>query len=455
MSHQLSRHWRGLLFVIWALVHGTCQAQPTQAVELAQRFVRHLAAADVTQLQALESPQLRAALPATKLSVIWQSLQRRYGTFSSCDVTANTPLEAGASVMMDCAFRTHIVPLRLTVIDAAVAGVFLHEPRAIAPVAASGERHLRFGRPGWLLPATLTMPSSGAPLASVVLLHGSGPQDRDGRVGETAILRDLAAQLAQENIATFRFEKRTKQHGLRLAAQEQVTLDEEVIDDALSAVSTMAEQPGMAGTCTILIGHSQGAFLAPYIYRLKKERRIDALVLLAPPGRPLGKVVLDQIDFLIAEPGTDEGAAAVLRIERRKLEQLLAARDIGSIPATALPRTMGAPVWRFFYSYDAIAEWRKSRPPTLALFAEKDYQVPRADWLAWADTARTEQALRVEMIADASHVFTPVEGAPSPKIYATNATVLPIVGRKIAEFARQHCAPIRATSPAPPVPHGS
>lgn len=431
--------WGCLPCLVGALVPACLQAQPAPAVEVARSFIAAVAAGDVTDIDKRESAQLRAALPAAKLNGIWLSLQGRYGSFSSCKVTAATPRGGRQSIAMDCSFKTHIVPLEVTVDNAAVAGIFLREPRPVAPAEAKGDQTLRFGSPGWLLPGTLTRPPTANPLAVVVMLHGSGPQDRDGRVGETAILRDLAIQLAGGNIASLRFEKRTRQHGLRLAAQPEITLEEEVIDDALSAVSTVATQPDLTNTCTILLGHSQGAFLAPYIYGKKRERRIDGLVLLASPGRPLAAVVLDQVKFLVGDPGSDETAVAVLQTERRKLERLLAAPDIAAIPAAELPRTISASSWGFFSRYDAIREWQKSRPPTLALFAEKDYQVTRADWRAWVEAARSEPMLQVALIPDASHVFTPVHGAPSPKNYQSKQTVIKEVGRKIIEFAQQRC----------------
>ena len=64
------------------------------------------------------------------------------------------------------------------------------------------------------LPGTLTLPEDAAsPLPAVVLLHGSGPNDRDETVGQTKMFRDLAQGLAEKGVAVLRYDKRTLVYG--------------------------------------------------------------------------------------------------------------------------------------------------------------------------------------------------------------------------------------------------
>src|SRR5207247_4710825 len=61
---------------------------------------------------------------------------------------------------------------------------------------------------GWELPATLTMPKGDGPFPAVVLVHGSGPHDRDESIGPNKPFRDLAGGLASRGIAVLRSEER-------------------------------------------------------------------------------------------------------------------------------------------------------------------------------------------------------------------------------------------------------
>ena len=83
------------------------------------------------------------------------------------------------------------------------------------------------------------MPTGDGPFPAVILVHGSGPNDRDETLGTNKPFRDLAHGLASQKVAVLRYEKRTKQHADKLkgSALSTFTIKEEAIDDALAAVS--------------------------------------------------------------------------------------------------------------------------------------------------------------------------------------------------------------------------
>jgi hypothetical protein len=92
--------------------------------------------------------------------------------------------------------------------------------------AAFREQELIIGQGGeWPLPATLTMPAAGkGPFPAVVLVHGSGPNDRDETLGPNKPFRDLAWGLATQGIAVLRYEKRTREHAAKIAALPAFTV---------------------------------------------------------------------------------------------------------------------------------------------------------------------------------------------------------------------------------------
>lgn len=113
-------------------------------------------------------------------------------------------------------------------------------PPPYADPGTFDEHEVLVGEGEHALPGTLTLPVSPGPVPAVVLVHGSGPSDRDSSLGPNKPVRDLAWGLASRGVAVLRYEKRTRQHPSAFAALgESYTVREEVIDDALAAVASL------------------------------------------------------------------------------------------------------------------------------------------------------------------------------------------------------------------------
>ena len=94
------------------------------------------------------------------------------------------------------------------------------------------------------LPATFLAPQGVEKAPCVVLIHGSGPNDRDETVGPNKLFRDLADSLAAHGVASLRYDKRTRCYGAAsVPAGRSLDYDVEVVDDALSALRLAAAQP--------------------------------------------------------------------------------------------------------------------------------------------------------------------------------------------------------------------
>src|SRR5213596_1729423 len=103
------------------------------------------------------------------------------------------------------------------------------------------------------------------PFAAVLLVHGTGPNDRDETIGPNKPFRDLAGGLASRGIAVLRYDKRTKAYSAEYAKKGSISIREEVIDDALAAIAFLRSQPRIDKERIFVIGHSLGAILVPEI----------------------------------------------------------------------------------------------------------------------------------------------------------------------------------------------
>ena len=151
------------------------------------------------------------------------------------------------------------------------------------------------------LDGLLTIPDVGeAPFPAIVLVHGSGPNDMDERVGNCYCFRDLAEGFAKRGIATIRYNKRTKTYGKQMVKSpdaSSMTVWDETIEDAIFATDLIKKDPRINAEKVFIAGHSMGAMLAP---------RIDAeggnyagLILLAGSPRKLEEIMIEQQDNAI------------------------------------------------------------------------------------------------------------------------------------------------------------
>ncbi len=102
-----------------------------------------------------------------------------------------------------------------------------YAPPDYAVAGAYTEREVTVGSGEWALPGTLTMPAGPGRFPAVVLVHGSGPNDRDETFGPNKTFKDLALGLASRGVAVLRYDKRTKVYGAKIAPLKQFTVKEE------------------------------------------------------------------------------------------------------------------------------------------------------------------------------------------------------------------------------------
>ena len=406
------------------------------ATPAALGFVRALDRGDWSAAAKRVSPAVaNGAMSAERLQQIWAQLTGSLGALRAIGDAAESTEGARRVVDLPARFDRSEVTLRV-VLDSArqVAGFWVAPPRPpeyVTPpyvdTTAFREVELQVGRAPQL-PAVLTLPKSATAASRapvVVLVHGSGPSDRDERVGANRPFRDLAWGLASRGVAVLRYDKRTFAHPTGGVA----TIDAEVVDDAVLGIDAARGATGVDPARVVVLGHSLGGTFAPAIAR--RSGRVAALVLLAPGGRPLAEAALGQLDYLASLPPDASRPAAALDAARTQLK---------AIAARTLPPTttvLGAPA---SYWYDAAVArpldvLRATTLPTLALFGGRDYQVTAADEALVREALAGNRAARVTRHATLSHLFAEGPGMATPEEYLTRTGhVAPVVIDEIARF---------------------
>lgn len=419
-----------LLFAAMACAaFGGAAAEPppaSDAMRWSQAVLAAMRTGVVTSIDARLDDGMRAALPDGGLLGVFESLHKRVGVLRDCAMPSSRASAELTIVDYPCAFATGPQTVRLTWTSRGrLAGLFVLPAAVVAPLPANvREESIVTGAPGWALPGSLLMPPGDAARPVVVLVHGSGPNDRDETVGPNKPFRDLAIGFARQGIASLRYDKRTLVLGERFTAKRDRTLDDEIIDDAVAALAMASYRVGTGPV--FIVGHSEGALLAPRIAAVAKERgvAIAGVVMIAAPITPLADLDIEQWIYLSRLPDTTVTPALLddARMRRENLRALVAeaagaAGRPAAEPSPPLPMNLPATVWLDLQRYDPAASLLdQPQLPALLVFGGRDYQVPIREMALWK--ARLGSRPRTTVIAfpainhlmiDGSGPMTPVE----------------------------------------------
>jgi dienelactone hydrolase len=280
----------------------------------------------------------------------------------------------------------------------------------------------------WTLPGTLSIPAADRPVPGVVIVHGSGPNDRDGHLGPNTPYRDLADGLVEAGIAVLRYDKRTFAHRAALTTTPPtLTVDDEVVDDAVAALSLLRTVPAVDPAAVFVLGHSLGGYLAPRI-AARAGGGVRGVAILAGNTRGLPDVMLDQLETVAASGGaaTPDAAAAVEAL-RGQVARLASPDLRPDTPAEELPFGVPASYWLDLRAYDPVATAASLGIPILVVAGGRDYQVTRADFDGWQWGLAGAADVTFDWRPRLSHLLIDGEGPASPADYAVAGHVAPEV----------------------------
>lgn len=401
---------------------------PVEVTDRAIDFVAKLAEEDYAGVTTYYDTTMRQQLPESKLAEIWQQLLIQTGPYVGILETRNTIVQDYDVVFVTTEFESLVLDIRVVFDkDKRVAGLFFQPAQEYyereytlppyADAAAFTEREVTIGLDERALPGTLSVPVQGDLHPAVVLVHGSGPNDRDETIGANKPFKDLALGLASKGIAVLRYEKRTREHGSKMASlMDSLTPEEEVIEDALAAVSLLKETAGIDPGRIYVLGHSLGGTLAPRIG--KGDPYIAGLIILAGTARPLEDIILEQYQYLAALDGevTEEEKAELdemrIRVERIKDSNLSL-----DTPADKLPLGLPASYWLYLRDYNPVEEAKNLLVPMLILQGERDYQVTLTDFALWQQSLGFRTDIQFKSYPDLNHLFIKGEGPGNPDEY--------------------------------------
>lgn len=290
------------------------------------------------------------------------------------------------------------------------------------------------------LPATLTLPKNKQNVPVVILVHGSGPNDRNETVGKNYPFHDLAWNLADKGIAVLRYDKRTHVYAAKwLHANEEANLNHEVIDDVIAAINIIRKQPNIDSTRIFVLGHSLGAMVAPRI--AQRAKNLKGIIMMAAPARSLEDIILEQIDYLYSLK--DSTANNMLPMMKTMKQQMLNAKHIGDKnynKTINLPLNMPYSYWLDLNQYNQVKTALKIRTPMLVMQGERDYQVRMTDFYLWEKYMKDKTNVTFKSYPGLNHLFMEGKGTKLsvPDEYFISKHIPAYVINDIASFVNQY-----------------
>jgi len=409
--------------LVWSAPSLSAQAIPTRADRwnrAAMEWVGLLESGDFEAAAARVDPAVSAdAFSEAGLQDLWTQISGQLGKLVSLESGPVTEHQVYHAVDIPATFQNQPVVLRVVLTeDLLISGFFIRPPEPPAYEAPEyvdsssfSEVDVTVGQDPWALPGTLSVPSGRGPFPAVVLVHGSGPNDRDETVGGNRPFRDLALGLASRGIAVLRYEKRTRVYGGSLPVD--LGLEEEVITDALAALDLVRGREEVDPDSVYLLGHSLGGMMAPEI--AGRDGNLAGLIILAAPLRPFLDVIMDQLRYVASlEP---PGSPA-----RSQVDSLLAEVDRARAGSLAPEQqVLGArwSYWKELEAVDPLASAKELDIPILVLQGGRDYQSTEEDFRLWQAGLGDRENVSMKFYPELNHLFAPGQGKATPSEYTT------------------------------------
>ena len=271
------------------------------------------------------------------------------------------------------------------------------------------------------LPGVISMPKELKNVPIVILIHGSGPNDMDETIGPNKPFRDIAAGLASNGIAVIRFDKRTKVYGTKLKEIANLTVDEEVLEDAKTAISLAKTFPNIDTSKIFVLGHSLGAMLAPRI--ASKNTSLKGIIMMAGNSRPLEELLIEQYNYIFSLDGISKEEQVEIDKLKTQIEKLHSKDFNLATSASELPLNLPSSYWLDLNNYKQKEVAQSLSLNMLIMQGKRDYQVTMTDFDGWKTALKKKKNVNFISYSDLNHLFIEGKDMSVPQEYEKEANV--------------------------------
>lgn len=417
-------------------------AQQINYTERTFTIVDKLVNNKITDFYSYFDENMKKQVSQADVQQIWASLISDYGAFDyyKTDITLTTK-DGYQIVDVPVIFKNGSATLRFALnAKGEISGFFITDnATASNSMQLANDTEVTFGSAEYPISGSLTLPEGEGPFPAVILVHGSGPSDRNEQIGPNLPFMDLAEQLSAQGVAVLRYDKRTYLYGNQLAQLTDITVQDETIDDVVYALDYLQTLDNIDTEHIYIAGHSLGGYLVPRIAAQTPEAA--GYILLAASARPMEDLLLEQTEYILSlEKSLDDASKEKLLKQTQDMVDTIksltpdseyTADQLGGTPAS---------YWLDLKNYDPIAEVQDINKSFLVLQGGRDYQVTKTDYDLWQSAFGEYSDVHFRFYDNLNHLFMSGTGKSVPNEYQQKNTVDTVVGKDIANFVLDHAA---------------
>jgi pimeloyl-ACP methyl ester carboxylesterase len=387
------------LCVIAMLGFGLAYSQDEQLSPIAREALTELTSGNLSKFFARFDETMKTALPEAKLQETYKAIMAQAGAFKSQGAIRQDKSGAYDIVLITCQFEKAVLDVRLVFnTQRQLSGLFFapgsssqvrpQDPKAPFPYRQEVVAYESLEQ-GIKLAGTLTLPPSNGPFPAVLLITGSGAQNRNEEIMGHKPFLVLADYLTRRGIAVLRVDDR----GVGGSSSGPPTAtSRNFAQDVLAGVNFLKSRREVNPSRIGLIGHSEGGIIAPMVAAQSPD--VAFIVLMAGTGVKGDEVLTEQGKLILRANGAGEDLIqentkvqkALFAVIKSTNDNEVAEKQVRESLSTVNPTIRDAalaqlnmtlsPWMRFFVTYDPQPALEKVKCPVLAINGEKDLQVP-------------------------------------------------------------------------------
>jgi hypothetical protein len=313
---------------------------------------------------------------------------------------------------------------------------------------------------GNTLAGTFTYPKSEGPFPAVILITGSGPQNRNEELLGHKPFLVLSDYLTRQGIAVLRFDDR----GIGKSTGDfSSATSEDFATDVLAGVEYLKTRNEVNKDEIGLIGHSEGGLIAPMV--AVKSPDVAFIVLMAGPGLPGDQILLKQSALISKAMGerneniekSEKVNKKIYEILKNEPDSLKAHNEIVDIftnyynslseedkkkagdenTALQMLKRVESPWFKHFLKYDLRPTLEKVNCPVLAINGEKDLQVPPKEDLEAIKAALIKggnKNFKTVELKGLNHLFQTAKTGSPTEYNTIDETIAPIALKTIGDW---------------------
>ncbi len=292
------------------------------------------------------------------------------------------------------------------------------------------------------LDGILTLPTSVKNPPVVLLVHGSGPNDKNSTIYQNTPFEDIAVSLADKGIATLRYDKRYyayPEEATKLGSD--LTLYDEVLEDVNFALDFLSTDQRVDTSNIFVLGHSLSGGLTPYI--ASQHDDVKGIISMAGSLKPLYEISYEQskaTEQTAKNGGYDDATTKIIEEQMKQVEKdiLILREDLSTIPNNQILLGIYAGYQKSAKQYSGENYIAEIDIPILVLQGSADFQV-KADthFTLWQDSLSSRDNVTLKLYQGLNHLMMVTNGKDDVSEYQTKGSVSEDVISDIATFVKQ------------------